>query len=248
MKTMLAMGTCLQHYGDHQIYRWLEHHAPHLKPWGVTKIGISNDGPTKIATDWITEAFRPESMASPAPVMMHKWHERLGIKDQWTYPGNWRNLSTIMRMAKLCEFERVIYTEWDFFIYSQRMVYRIAAMNEGIHTFWCPHYTFAEAAFMCIHKDHFSVVESVANHMMGVEKVTDIHQTMEHAIPWTRVHQDFVGDRYPDFDGELPPNVDFCAQLNFNKGIAKMLKKMMSSPNQAELDGLEKAIAFKPED
>lgn len=227
------MGACLQHYGDYQLYRWLDHHASHCIPWGVTKICVANDGPTALRDDWISNTRSPGCQESKAPVVLYTWPDRLGRKDVWTYPGNWRNLATIMGMAQEFHFERVICAEWDFQIRSKRMVDFIAGMEGGLQTFWCPRYKMAEAAFVFVGRDFFEQVKDVATRMQAVEQVIDVQQTMEYALPWTDVHKDFVGDRYSEFDGDrylefgedIPENADFCAQLGFKTGISRMLGK-----------------------
>jgi hypothetical protein len=228
MNTLLATGTCFQHYGEYQLYRWLDHYAPRCVPWGVTQIGVSNDGPATIKADWIVDAQSPGFQEIKSPVTLYTRPVRLGRKDVWTYPGNWRNLATIMGMAQEFNFERVLYIEWDFQVYSKRMVDFIAGMKGGLQTFWCPRFEMAEAAFMCVGPDYYEQVKDVATLMQAVEWVTDKHQSMEFVLPWTDVHKDFVGERYPEFGEAIPENADFCAQFDFNTGISRMLGKDVS--------------------
>jgi hypothetical protein len=194
---------------DTRIQKWIDHHA--AIPWPCSMMyAVFVDG----------DAAPPVWPSSrPAWDRWGAFHHlnlfpHLGRPGHLAYPGWWRSFIYALRWARVVGAERIWHVESDFFIASERMVQRMDAERSGWSAFWCPHYGFAESAIEIIPNDRYEVFGRVSDRAATDQFRFYDGQHAEACLPFDRVIQDMVGDRYgeDDRDPATIPDLDFYGQ------------------------------------
>jgi hypothetical protein len=222
MKTLFCCGTATHtSQGQAGLWRWWYYYRPLASQFGATHFAVNNDGCGNLPNE--TFVRRIDGSAGVDRFTKDQlnfifWPTSLPRIDQFTCPGYYRSLYTLSKAAREQDFDKLIFIDWDFWVFNVEMMREIAAIDHGLVAYWVPRYLFAESNLIICGKDHFTILEDAAQINASSPRL-DIKTIAENGFPWTEVRKHRVGDRYPEYTMELPMGADYCAQLPLDEVI-----------------------------
>jgi len=218
-------------HGQYQLFRWLDFYLPKLKQLNVNTICAINNGSKNLPIDSFIDKYHIDSI--PPKLNDEKlnfiyYPERLARTALWSYPGLWRSIITMVKLAKHYQYDKFIYFEWDTFILSDKMLNDIASIKEGFVTYFSDMYRMPDACIMICCKDQY---DNILNKVEGVDfsNNTDVNKTTELFLPWTEVRRTMTGDRYTELNTPdkldrivMPKELDYVCQVYNNTKLIKL--------------------------
>ena len=176
--------------------------------------------------------------------VLHHFSNNLGRQGILHYPGWYRSFGFAAQYAKAHQFTKVIHVESDAYLISPRIVDFINDRQTGWTTFWCPRWKFEESAIQVICQDQLEAFFQITQ-----QDYASVYagKLLDRMLPYTSVRKDFVGDRYAEGDGVIPPNVDYICQFptpSEMSGSPKVLGKKIASVFSHQQSDLDVTLAF----
>lgn len=175
------------------------------------KVLIIDDGSPRLPQDERLPVIFPDTIKDEEPegrnLIIH-FSENLGRPEMLNYPGWFRSFSYASQYAKLFNYKKIIHIESDIFILSKRILNYINDLNSGWVSFTCRRHGFPESGIQIICEDQLENLEAFCKKGYSSYKGTAI----EVLLPFTKVENGFIGDRYGEYMHAPPANVDYCSQ------------------------------------
>lgn len=142
--------------------------------------------------------------------IFQRFHVHMPRKGIWDYPYLWRAVHFFPELFK--EYDKVIYTDNDFFLISENAIKYVDEFNKGWASFWCKKHNFPETGIQIVTKD----CEEYKQFTKGTLEefiAKNNGKEMERLLPLTNINRDLNGDRHSEYGiTEQQPGWDFTAQ------------------------------------
>lgn len=148
-------------------------------------------------TDKFIEATDPHKHKD---IISFRYNQHLERKGVFDYPYCWRGLHT-MRVLIDSGFEKILCIDSDMYVLTKELAAYIKNCNSGWEAFWCNKYSFPEAALHILNKDKFDFFMGYTS--IPWERMNGL--VMEKVLPFSKVNQDFLIDRYGEERKEQKP-------------------------------------------
>ena len=255
MKTFVF---CTSYFDNHELFRkrylkWINYYITHTFT-NIKNIFINDDrSDLNYMTDNRVGVYNADSYVTLGggltieqkntfPRLNHKvnfftHNERKGGAGDWgSAEGWWRSMILALKIAKEYNFQKIIHLESDTYLISKKMFDYVDCLSEGWTAMFCPKYGIPESAIQIICEDQFENFEKLTScgykelSRQTTPLVSEGITPIEKFIPFTHVEQNFIGDRYGDFDSEdlkklkiftevevfkdQPQNIDYFCQVH----------------------------------
>jgi hypothetical protein len=189
--------------------RWLEHHLS--LPWDVGAVAMIDDGsPFKPEGGLMTAIAANDIGRKPlSRKALIRFPNNLGRSGITTYPGWWRSFLFSLDIAECYGFRKIVHVESDTFLLSRSILRHIEQTRTGWTAFWTDRYQFPETALQILCADAFPALREMRD--QGIAALRG--KAAELILPFTNVEQNFVGDRYSEFQREIPEHADYAVQV-----------------------------------
>ena len=123
--------------------------------------------------------------------------KNLGRVTHLGYWGWWRNFLFSFEIAKKYEYDKIIHIESDCYLLNEKVVSRLENFKNGWLTFWTSKYKFPETNIQAITQSEFHHLDNLKE-IVRREKRKTFGSTVhaEHALPFTEIDKEMIGDRY----------------------------------------------------
>lgn len=141
----------------------------------------------------------------PHWAIIQRFTEHLPRRGHLEYPYLWRAIDFFKELLK--EYDKIVYTDNDFYITSDKLAEHINKLEDTWWSPWCNKYGFPETGVQVVTRNNKNFLDFTRNSTL-------IHdgKTMEVTLPVT-VDRSWIGDRYGEFEIKPDPKtVDFWAQ------------------------------------
>ncbi len=189
--------------------RWLDHHLS--LPWNIGAIAMIDDG-SPFEPDGGALAAIPAKSIGRVPLprkALIQFPNNLGRSGITTYPGWWRSFLFSLDIAESYGFRKIIHVESDTFLLTRSILRYVEQIQTGWTAFWTAHYQYPETALQVICADAFAAMGEIRDR--GVDALRG--NAAELILPFTNVEQEFVGDRYSEFQRGIPEHADYAVQV-----------------------------------
>ena len=189
--------------------RWLDHHLS--LPWNIGAVAVIDDGSPFQPDDGRLTAIAAKNIGRdrlPRKAMV-RFPNNLGRSGITTYPGWWRSFLFSLDIAESYGFHKIVHVESDTFLLTRSILRYIEETKSGWTAFWTARYQFPETALQVICADAFAAMGEFRDR--GVDTLRG--SVAEFVLPFTKVEQEFVGDRYSEFQREVPEHADYAVQV-----------------------------------
>ncbi len=189
--------------------RWLDHHLS--LPWHIGAVAMIDDGSPFEPDGGLLAAIPAKNIGrGPLPrKALIRFPNNLGRSGITTYPGWWRSFFFSLDIAERYGFRKIVHVESDTFLLTRSILRYIEQTQTGWTAFWTARYQFPETALQIICADAFAAMGEIRDR--GVDALRG--KAAELVLPFTNVEQDFVGDRYSEFQREIPEHADYAVQV-----------------------------------
>jgi hypothetical protein len=155
----------------------------------------------------------PEAAPEPGGVMIYHFAERLGRPSLYDFPGWHRSFTFAVLYAQAHGFGRVIHIESDAFLLTARLRAYLGGLEDGWVALFCAKYDFPEIAIQAAAGDGLARMAAWAREPYA----NMVGKSHEKLMPYTKVENGFVGDRYGEHLPQIPRNVDYAAQVEIDR-------------------------------
>lgn len=210
MKTILYAGCYLDGYdaiGNNRLernIRYVNYYTSIREELGFEKIFLldngSNDESICEFLDRVDKSY-----------LHFKSLENLKSDDPSHYPYCWRVRYYTEELIKE-GYEKIITIDSDCFVLSKRLAKYIKELNTGWTAMWCEKWQFPEDAMSILCKDSFHLFKNFIR--VPVER--RYGSKLEFSVPFTRIEEGFIGDRYGEDNIDMSEDMDFYAQAGPN--------------------------------
>jgi hypothetical protein len=135
--------------------------------------------------------------------------------DRLTYPRYYRSLWGAIKIAKMLQADRLLEIESDAWVYTQRLATKLASIETGIGSPWCPRYRMPEVMLAAYYHDSFDatlrLIESRTWAQWSEPRLASFEQIVSANLPLV-VWDEFKGDRYVECGIPVCESSDFSVQ------------------------------------
>ena len=192
---------------DERYRRWLM--AIQNSTLEYDQILIVDDG-SPVLPDWpdlrVTTSL---SAVQPAgPVVFYHFQDNLGRHGTMDYPGWYRSFTFGIQYAEKYGFNKILHIESDAFLITRRIQRYVNNINDGWVTFLCSRHGYPETGIQIIAGSGLALVNETAKRPYE----DFIGKPVETMLPFTRVEQRFMGERFGEFLTYVPADADWTMQ------------------------------------
>jgi hypothetical protein len=204
--------------------KWLDFYRPRLEAFGAQRLFMVDDGSRADEIRIPVQVFAAEERRDcepPEEVQLYRFSTHLGRLSKGTFPGWWRSFTFAGQLARAYGYQRVIHLESDAFVLSRRLADFIAKAEDGWTVLWCPRWRMPETSAQIIAGSSVPVLAELYDRGPDFFAMSrDARTIPEASLPFTRIEQGFMGDRYGEYTSAYPPNADFTAQTSLETDLA----------------------------
>ena len=197
---------------DERLYKWLKYFTK--SSLYFNKLLILDDS-SPVHPEWedcrVIEDYFTEEPADMSYIF--KFKDNLGRPAHLDYPGWFRSFSFAARYAYKFGYEKIIHIESDAYILSNKIINFFNNQAAGWVAFYCNRHQFPETALQIICKDQIN------NFYYTTQLPYSTYfknKTIETCLPFTHIERSFKGDRYHEYQDDIPFNADYACQVKHN--------------------------------
>ena len=142
------------------------------------------------------------------PVVIFHFPDNLGRPSVYDYPGWYRSFMFAATYARAYGFDKLIHIESDAFLITERIQLYCNEIADDWVTFFGPHHGYPETGLQIIAGKGLTQLNLIS--AIPYEEFKG--RPIETLLPFTRVETKFVGDRYGEYLGYVPPEADWTMQ------------------------------------
>ena len=192
--------------------RWRQFYYERKQLFGAERLFLIDDASPveNIPADvHVIDAEGPLPDSVPDGPVMFRFKQHYGRYSMTIFPGWWRSFTFSSQIAKQYSFSKIIHCESDAFIITGNLTNYVKQIEAGWVSFWCPRFNFPESAIQIICRDSFPNLEMfyLYGKQLWIQGVFP-----EKIFPFTRIEQNFTGDRYGEYMDDYPSNADYVCQ------------------------------------
>src|SRR5208283_473793 len=166
-----------------------------------------------VLPDWPDVEIRADDSGddAPAELLLYHFREHLGRAGFFNFPGWYRSFAFAGRYAYANGFDKVIHVESDAFLIGARVQRYFNDATSGWIALWCRLHNFPECGIQLIAGqavERFAQLEQTHPHQKLVGREIELQ------LPFDRVENRFIGDRYGEYLPFVPGNAEYaiCGQ------------------------------------
>ena len=139
-----------------------------------------------------------------------RYDEHHGRPSHMDYKYLWRAVHSLQGFLK--EYDKIVYTDNDFFILDHKMIDYINDLKDGWTTFWCEKYKFPETGCHVVVKNCPEYDNFVNCNLQEFYDRYNNKNVMERLLPITKVETQFIGERYGEISSPQQDFMQYYAQ------------------------------------
>jgi len=209
--------------------KWIRYYEGRKDLFGAERILLIDDGTPlediRLKVNLINADRRlPDEL--PKGTVMFRFEKHLGRSSTFCFPGWWRSFTFSYEVAKKYSFDKIIHFEADAFVVSPLMARYIRNLRRGWTAFWCPRYNFPEVAVQIICRDAFQDMEAFYSDgkIFWSQSAAAFPPALpEHALPFTNINKEFVGNRYGEYRDTIPKRAAYATQTLLTMNVSDRL-------------------------
>lgn len=146
--------------------------------------------------------------SAPGVHLVH-FPDRLGRIETYDFPGWHRSFAFGCRFAAAHGFSRAIHLESDAHLISSRARAFFRTFENGWAALWTERYQFPEIACQVAAGTGIAAMADWSHRPYDTLR----HQVHESALPFTHVERGLAGERWGEFDDQVPAGTDYATQI-----------------------------------